>query len=718
MSDLTTLPTFPTPPNSITRPKTFVADADGTFAVLPAVVTAWNTNVPVFNTNVALVVQKAIDAAAAATSAGQHKDTAAASALAAQNWAAQLATPVADGLYSARYYAQQASTSASTAAARLADVEALYDQFDDRYLGVKASDPAVDNDGNPLQPGAIYVNSNSGFLRAYTGAAWVQGISALAGVESVNGLMGAITLKTVAGQALTGGGDVVFKTINGQQITGAGDLLPGATQAEMEAGTELAMRAMSPLRVSQAIAAHAKSGELTATASGAVTGAKAVHVNADGTVSTPTITLSTSAAATSTISTSVANVDANIVWHAGIGRYVAVWIRSSDSCPVAAIGTPAVDGTVSWSSATPVYGIAANAVATVYYPTEQRVLVIFRSQSSGQLYCIALNVTTTSIAAGLVSGGPVADYISIAFDVTAGKAVASFNEAGAGMTVRVVSVSGDSATWGSFVTTGNNGYETNIHYHEGAGKCIAFARYTNNYLYGWVISVSGSTPSFGPAYQLHAGAPGDRTGFAYSPTDGKAVISFRGSPADVDTFTAVLTVSGTALSIGSITSISTANHGGYNAMCYDPYTGRVAVFYRLDTSEYLATRTGTISGTSISWGTEAVLHSSGAVTAKFSTAYDTTNSRVCVCFISANLHAKTMRLGSSTLTAANFLGFAKASVSSGQAARVAVVGGVATGLSGLTPGQTYYVTSAGGLTTTATDIRAGLALTTTTLLVG
>lgn len=224
MSDLAVLPTLPAAPNSITRPKTFVADADATFAALPALVTAWNTNVPVFNTNVALVVQKALEAGQSQSAASQSAANASQSEATAQAWAVQLATPVADGLFSSRYYAQQASGSASAAASSLADVQALYDQFDDRYLGVKATDPVVDNDGNALQAGAIYVNSNSGFLRAYTGTVWVQGISALAGVESINGLMGAITLKTLAGQALTGAGDIALKTINGQALVGAGDI--------------------------------------------------------------------------------------------------------------------------------------------------------------------------------------------------------------------------------------------------------------------------------------------------------------------------------------------------------------------------------------------------------------------------------------------------------------------------------------------------------------
>jgi hypothetical protein len=70
----------------------------------------------------------------------------------------------------------------------------------------------VDNDGNALQAGAFYISSATGFIRAYNGTAWVQGISALAGVESLNGLQGALQLKTIGGQALTGSGDLQMPT--------------------------------------------------------------------------------------------------------------------------------------------------------------------------------------------------------------------------------------------------------------------------------------------------------------------------------------------------------------------------------------------------------------------------------------------------------------------------------------------------------------------------
>ena len=68
-------------------------------------------------------------------------------------------------------------TSEQNAAASAASAAASYDEFDDRYLGAKTSNPTVDNDGNALQVGAEYWNSVSNERRTWTGSEWVSSIT-------------------------------------------------------------------------------------------------------------------------------------------------------------------------------------------------------------------------------------------------------------------------------------------------------------------------------------------------------------------------------------------------------------------------------------------------------------------------------------------------------------------------------------------------------------
>ena len=59
------------------------------------------------------------------------------------------------------------------AASSAASALAAFDSFDDRYLGAKASDPTVDNDGDPLNAGDLYYNTTSSVMKVYTGTVWV-----------------------------------------------------------------------------------------------------------------------------------------------------------------------------------------------------------------------------------------------------------------------------------------------------------------------------------------------------------------------------------------------------------------------------------------------------------------------------------------------------------------------------------------------------------------
>ena len=163
-------------------------------------------------------------AANAATSA----TAAAASALSASNSASSVAaseTNAATSATNAATSATAAATSATGAATNYSATLALYDQFDDRYLGSKTSDPTLDNDNNALIVGALYFNSTSNIMKVYNGSSWqtaaVDGTTILLKAQNLADLPSASTARTNLGlgtMAVEAAAD--YATLSGATFTG------------------------------------------------------------------------------------------------------------------------------------------------------------------------------------------------------------------------------------------------------------------------------------------------------------------------------------------------------------------------------------------------------------------------------------------------------------------------------------------------------------------
>jgi hypothetical protein len=135
------------------------------------------------SSNSANAAAAAASASAASTSASNASTSASAASTSASN---------------ASTSATNASNAQTAAEAARDQTLASFDNFDDRYLGTKATDPTLDNDGNALAAGSLYFNSTSGIMKVYTGSAWVaayvsaEGFATLVGTET-------LTNKTING---------------------------------------------------------------------------------------------------------------------------------------------------------------------------------------------------------------------------------------------------------------------------------------------------------------------------------------------------------------------------------------------------------------------------------------------------------------------------------------------------------------------------------------
>jgi hypothetical protein len=83
-----------------------------------------------------------------------------------------LGAPTSANDAATKTYVDAVAGSATAAAASAAAAAASYDSFDDRYLGAKATPPTLDNDGNALVTGALYWDTVSNTMYAWSGSAW------------------------------------------------------------------------------------------------------------------------------------------------------------------------------------------------------------------------------------------------------------------------------------------------------------------------------------------------------------------------------------------------------------------------------------------------------------------------------------------------------------------------------------------------------------------
>ena len=126
----------------------------------------------------------ASQAATSASNASASETNAATSATTATTKASEASTSATNAATSESNAANSASAAASSASSASASADAALaalDSFDDRYLGQKASDPSLDNDGNALVAGALYFNTTDDVMKVYEGSVWVAAYASLSG---------------------------------------------------------------------------------------------------------------------------------------------------------------------------------------------------------------------------------------------------------------------------------------------------------------------------------------------------------------------------------------------------------------------------------------------------------------------------------------------------------------------------------------------------------
>ena len=381
----------------------------------------------------------------------------------------------------------------------------------------------------------------------------------------------------------------------------------------------------------------------------------------------------------------------------------------------------AVVGTVSGTSisfGTPVVfeSTEVRFVSTVYDSTNNKVGIFYRQQSAPNYpgFGIVGTVSGTSISFGsaTIFRSQFCENISAVFDSTSNKVVVAYTDGSNSDngTAVVGTISGTSISFGSEVVFESAAtYQISTTYDSTIDRVVIAYRDAGNSDYGTAVvgTVSGTSISFGTPV-VYVSQQVTHQSATYDSKEERVVIAYRDGWNLYGT-AIVGSVTGTSISFGTAVVFETGVTNFISAI-YDSTSDKVVIAYEDGSnSSYGTAIVGTVSGTTISFGTAVVFEA--ADSGYISATYNSTDDRVVIAYRDVgNGSYGTAVVGSpgslivpkvSSLN--NFIGVAKTVAASGSAVTVGLPGTVQTMYTGLVVGSGYYVDpTSSGITTSST----------------
>jgi len=460
-------------------------------------------------------------------------------------------------------------------------------------------------------------------------------------------------------------------------------------------------------------------GEVDFVASGAISNGDRVYLKADGKVE---VVADTGPVYGSLVTFESADINHTAAtFDSASGKVVIAYMDAGNSSyGTAIVGT--VSGTsISFGTAVVFESASTEYIGIAFDSTNNKVVIAYEDGGNSQYgTAIVGTVSGTSISFGtaVVFESAAVQYNAVCFDAFNDSVVVTYKDQGNSSygTGIVGTVSGTSISFGTAVVFDSTGWvEDSSMAFDSANSKIVIAYRTEASPYpvkAIVATVSGTSISYGTAVTIEASAGiSSDPSITYDSSAGKVVVAYDDAN-NSDYGTGIVgTVSGTSISFGTAV-VFKSSHTGFCAISYNPVNNNTLITYVDvgDTSNGAAV-IGNVSGNSISFVTEVVFDT-GSVK-RLTIAYDSANNKHVAAYRVDTTSGKSLVFGSSVHF--EYLGIAKAAISDTATGTIVIDGGIATNQSSLTPGQLYYVDVDGTLTTTDTGVVAGKAYSATDL---
>jgi hypothetical protein len=391
--------------------------------------------------------------------------------------------------------------------------------------------------------------------------------------------------------------------------------------------------------------------------------------------------------------------------------------RGNSNYGTAIVGT--VSGTsISFGTAV-VFESASSYDFAVTYDTNSQKIVVAYTDGGNSTYGTAIvgTVSGTSISFGSAAVFKTANASgkAMTYDSNLQKIVVAYRDLGNSDqgSCNVGTVSGTSISFGSdvvFEAASTN--EISATFDSNSNKVVISYSDEGNSNYGTAIvgTVSGTSISFGTAVVFEA-ATATQMSSAFDSSSNKVVVAYKDAGNSFFGTAIVGTVSGTSISFGTAAVFQESNTNDISAV-FDPSTNKVVIAYQDGgDSDFGKVIEGTVSGTSVSFGSALTFESSKSEW--ISAAYDTASQKTVIAYQddANSQYGNAIVFQADTIT--------RGEVADGDNAVVDIVGTVSTNQVGLTAGQQYYVQTDGTVGTTPADpsVLAGTAISATKMLV-
>jgi len=461
------------------------------------------------------------------------------------------------------------------------------------------------------------------------------------------------------------------------------------------------------------------------TADGAISSGAAVALQTDGTVTPVTETNVAQSIETATSFNSSSAGFLSGIYEPVNNKLVIAYADGSNSNYATAVVGTVSDGSISFGTPT-VFNSGYGYIYGINSDTAGKVFISFRDTLNNNWGTgIVGTISGTSISFGSKSTfnttntltlGTVAQY------PTGGKLVLFYQYSGStSLRGVVVTISGTSFSLGSDVQLSNGGNSGLSAAYDSANDKIVLA-FTTSTSTGAakVVSISGTSISSGVEVVFDSTTGIGYIACAYHTAEQKTAIAY--TDGSGGNGTVVLgTVSGTSISFGTASTYNTGDTYG-SSVNYHTASERLVFFFR-DNANFgrIKVMSATVSGNTFTFTAELTVLTSGhgTVTSGYGIAYDPdTEQSVLVYSDSGNSYRGTVNIynvPSTTTNVSDFIGLAADAISDTASGDINVKGGINEAQTGLTIGSDYYVQDDGTLSTTSSSVKVGQAITATTI---